>query len=146
MRSGCPTPSFATSQYKVATHVLSRWSGARGATASIPLLARFHHASLAEEVGGMLSPSAHSWIEGETLGEHLEEHGVSRRDFLEYCAELSVVLGVGSALALAAPAQRRPLPPCVVHRPLANVLQRLRVARLANVPAYLLFARCHRHR
>ncbi|MCX5767276.1 MAG: hydrogenase small subunit [Gemmatimonadetes bacterium] len=60
----------------------------------------------------MLSPSAHSWIEGETLGEHLEEHGVSRRDFLEYCAELSVVLGVGSALAPkmahAIEAQKRP--------------------------------------
>jgi hydrogenase small subunit len=47
----------------------------------------------------MLSASAHPWLEGETLGRHLEQRGVSRRDFLEYCAQISVILGLGSAAA-----------------------------------------------
>jgi len=46
----------------------------------------------------MFFPSSHPWVEGETLGEHLDERGVSRRDFLTYCAELGAVLGLSSLM------------------------------------------------
>lgn len=55
---------------------------------------------------------AEPWIDGSTLGEHLEERGVSRRSFLEFCTEMAVVLGLGSAaapsVAKALEAQKRP--------------------------------------
>lgn len=38
-------------------------------------------------------------IADETLDERLARHGVSRRDFLEYCGSLCVVLGVGQKFA-----------------------------------------------
>jgi hydrogenase small subunit len=44
----------------------------------------------------MFYPHAHPWDDGESLGEHLERTGVSRRDFLEFCGQMSVVLGLGS--------------------------------------------------
>lgn len=44
----------------------------------------------------MITPTSHPWASGQTLGEHLEERGVSRRDFLEYCGKLSVLLGLGT--------------------------------------------------
>jgi len=60
----------------------------------------------------MLLPSSHPWAVGETLGEHLEERGVSRRDFLAYCAELGAVLGLSSMMtpkiAKALQSQQRP--------------------------------------
>ncbi|MCG6987061.1 MAG: hydrogenase small subunit [Gemmatimonadetes bacterium] len=46
----------------------------------------------------MFFPSSYPWTENETLGEHLERRGVSRRAFLKYCGELAVVLGVSQAL------------------------------------------------
>jgi hydrogenase small subunit len=46
----------------------------------------------------MFLPSSYPWAENETLGEHLERRGVSRRVFLKYCGELAVVLGVSQAL------------------------------------------------
>jgi NiFe hydrogenase small subunit HydA len=46
----------------------------------------------------MFYPSSHPWVEGETLGEHLERRGVSRRDFLAFCAEMTAILGLGSAM------------------------------------------------
>jgi hydrogenase small subunit len=46
----------------------------------------------------MFYPSSHPWVEGETLADHLEQRGVSRRDFVTFCAELGAVLGLGSAL------------------------------------------------
>ena len=46
----------------------------------------------------MITPSVDSWIDSETLGEHLESRGVSRRDFLKFCTEMAVVLGVGSSV------------------------------------------------
>lgn len=45
----------------------------------------------------MITPSAYAWTEGETLGQHLESRGVSRRDFVKFCTEIAVVLGLGSA-------------------------------------------------
>jgi hydrogenase small subunit len=60
----------------------------------------------------MFMPSSHPWGEGETLGEHHEERGVSRRDFLGYCAKMATVLGLApfanTAIASAIESQRRP--------------------------------------
>ncbi len=46
----------------------------------------------------MFSPTSHPWVEGQTLGEHLESRGVGRREFLAYCRDLSIVLGLGTAM------------------------------------------------
>ncbi|MGD2135875.1 MAG: hydrogenase small subunit [Gemmatimonadales bacterium] len=46
----------------------------------------------------MFYPSSHAWAEGDTLGDHLDQRGVSRRDFLTFCAELGAILGLSSAL------------------------------------------------
>jgi len=60
----------------------------------------------------MFHPTPYPWAEGETLGEHLERRGVSRRDFLAFCAEFTAILGLGSTLApkmaQALQQQRRP--------------------------------------
>jgi hydrogenase small subunit len=45
----------------------------------------------------MISPTAYSWAEGETLEQHLKSRGVSRRDFVKFCGEMAVVLGFSSA-------------------------------------------------
>ena len=44
----------------------------------------------------MLTPHPHPWAEGETLGEHLQARGVSRRDFVQFCGTLAAVLGLDS--------------------------------------------------
>lgn len=44
----------------------------------------------------MYLPAAHPWTEGETLGEHLERTGVSRRDFLAFCSSFAAMLGLDS--------------------------------------------------
>lgn len=46
----------------------------------------------------MYFPTSHPWAEGESLGEYLEHQGVSRREFLAYCAEMTAILGLGSAM------------------------------------------------
>lgn len=60
----------------------------------------------------MYLPTSHAWVEGETLGAYLEERGVSRRDFLTFCAEMTAILGVGSMMtpkvAHALATQKRP--------------------------------------
>jgi hydrogenase small subunit len=60
----------------------------------------------------MYYPMKHAWAGDETLGEHLEREGVSRRDFLRFCGEITVMLGLGQALiprvADALQAVRRP--------------------------------------
>lgn len=60
----------------------------------------------------MLQPSAFPWSEGDTLDTHLAERGIGRREFLTFCTEFSVILGLGSAfgpkLAHALSQQRRP--------------------------------------
>ena len=45
----------------------------------------------------MIMPSAHQWVEGETLVQHFESRGISRREFMEFCGEMAVILGIGSA-------------------------------------------------
>jgi hydrogenase small subunit len=47
----------------------------------------------------MLTPSRYAWADTESLGQHLKERGVSRRDFLKFCSEMAVILGVGSTAA-----------------------------------------------
>jgi len=37
-------------------------------------------------------------LESDHLGDHLHAHGVSRRDFLEFCSKLAVVLGLSETL------------------------------------------------
>jgi len=60
----------------------------------------------------MSIPTMNPWGVGDTLAEHLTDRGVSRRDFLEFCGSLAVVLGLGRAagpkVAAALEAARRP--------------------------------------
>jgi NiFe hydrogenase small subunit HydA len=46
----------------------------------------------------MLNPMSHPWVDGETLGQHLEERGVSRREFLEWCGSMCAVLGLSNSM------------------------------------------------
>ncbi|HXV86570.1 MAG TPA: hydrogenase small subunit [Gemmatimonadales bacterium] len=46
----------------------------------------------------MLLMSAHPWAPEQTLGEYLDGRGVSRREFLTFCAEMGAILGLSSAL------------------------------------------------
>jgi hydrogenase small subunit len=43
--------------------------------------------------------NASHWLPGELLSDSLTRHGVSRRDFVEYCGGLCVMLGVGRSQA-----------------------------------------------
>ncbi len=60
----------------------------------------------------MHGPLAHPWAPSDTLGEHLAQRGVSRRDFLEFSGGLCVILGLGrntaERMATALQAQKRP--------------------------------------
>ncbi len=46
----------------------------------------------------MYFPTAHPWAEGETLGQYLVKRGVSRRDFVKFCGEMTAILGLASVL------------------------------------------------
>jgi hydrogenase small subunit len=54
----------------------------------------------------MLVPHPAPWTDGETLAEHLEARGVTRREFLKFCGGLAAALGLDS---LAAPQLARAL-------------------------------------
>jgi hydrogenase small subunit len=60
----------------------------------------------------MLAPSPRPWTSDTSLGEVLERRGVSRREFLAFCAEMTAILGLGSLatprMASALQAVRRP--------------------------------------
>jgi hydrogenase small subunit len=60
----------------------------------------------------MYNDQSHPWTQDQTLGQHLSERGVSRRDFLTFCGELAVILGLGELagprVAEALEAVRRP--------------------------------------
>lgn len=60
----------------------------------------------------MYFPMKHAWTGDETLGDHLQREGVSRRDFLRFCGQISVMMGMGQAfapkVAAALQAVRRP--------------------------------------
>ena len=42
----------------------------------------------------MFFPTQFPWAKDQTLGEHLEASGVSRREFLEFCGQMAVLLGL----------------------------------------------------
>ena len=46
----------------------------------------------------MYFPTSHPWAENETLGAYLAKRGVSRRDFLTFCGQMTAALGLASAL------------------------------------------------
>lgn len=46
----------------------------------------------------MFFPTSHPWTPDQTLGEHLVSRGVSRRDFMKFCGEISAMLGLSSLL------------------------------------------------
>ena len=60
----------------------------------------------------MFFPTSHPWIPEESLGQYLERRGVSRRDFLTFCAQMTAALGLSELLtpqvAAALTAQKRP--------------------------------------
>lgn len=60
----------------------------------------------------MYLPTSHAWAEGESLGAYLNKRGVSRRDFVAFCTEMTAILGLGSMMAprvaKALTAQKRP--------------------------------------
>ncbi len=60
----------------------------------------------------MFLPTSHPWTTGESLGAYLERRGVTRREFVGFCAECCAILGLSSALtprmAEALAQQRRP--------------------------------------
>jgi hydrogenase small subunit len=47
----------------------------------------------------MYVPSPEPWDAVDTLPEHLERRGVSRRDFLKFCGEMTAMLGLSSLMA-----------------------------------------------
>jgi hydrogenase small subunit len=47
----------------------------------------------------MLLPHPQPWAEGESLGSYLERRGVTRRDFLAFCGQMSAILGLGELAA-----------------------------------------------
>jgi len=58
------------------------------------------------------TPSSHPWSAEQSLAEHLESRGVTRRDFLGFCAKMATVLGLApiahGTVAQALASQRRP--------------------------------------
>jgi hydrogenase small subunit len=46
----------------------------------------------------MYLPTSHPWTRGQTLGEHLESRGVTRREFVTFCGQMAAVLGLSEAL------------------------------------------------
>ncbi|HWP03001.1 MAG TPA: hydrogenase small subunit [Gemmatimonadaceae bacterium] len=46
----------------------------------------------------MYYPTSHPWAPDETLAEHLEKRGVTRREFLEFCGSMCAVLGLRNSL------------------------------------------------
>ncbi|HTY05990.1 MAG TPA: hydrogenase small subunit [Gemmatimonadales bacterium] len=60
----------------------------------------------------MFYPQSHPWSDGESLTGYLERRGINRRDFLAWCAEITAMLGLASAVtprvAEALVAQKRP--------------------------------------
>lgn len=46
----------------------------------------------------MYYPNAHPWTRDQTLGEHLESRGVTRREFVQFCGQMAAILGLTEAL------------------------------------------------
>jgi len=60
----------------------------------------------------MFYPTSHPWTDEQDLAEHLESRGISRRDFLAFCGQISAMLGLGEMampqVAAALQAVKRP--------------------------------------
>jgi hydrogenase small subunit len=60
----------------------------------------------------MLHPTPHPWSGEQSLADHLEETGVSRREFVGFCSSFAAILGLGSTggatIAEALQTQKRP--------------------------------------
>jgi hydrogenase small subunit len=60
----------------------------------------------------MFHPTAHPWAGEESLASHLEQSGVSRREFVTFCSSFAAILGLGSTggakIAAALQTQKRP--------------------------------------
>jgi hydrogenase small subunit len=46
----------------------------------------------------MYIPHPEPWLADETLGEHLERRGIDRRDFVKFCGQMTVMLGLGQSM------------------------------------------------
>jgi hydrogenase small subunit len=57
---------------------------------------RHNLGAIISEGRNVLAPSPLPWIESESLSEHLERRGISRRDFVTWCGQMAAILGVGS--------------------------------------------------
>ena len=47
----------------------------------------------------MLTPQPVAWSADESLASHLEQRGISRRQFVEFCGQMAAVLGLSSLAA-----------------------------------------------
>jgi hydrogenase small subunit len=47
----------------------------------------------------MLLPTSVPWTADQPLGQYLRQRGVSRRDFIKFCGEMTAILGLSSAMA-----------------------------------------------
>jgi hydrogenase small subunit len=60
----------------------------------------------------MLHPTSHPWAGEKSLADHLEDTGVSRREFVGFCSSFAAILGLGSTggakIAEALQTQKRP--------------------------------------
>lgn len=60
----------------------------------------------------MYFPTSHPWTEGDSLGSYLTKRGISRREFLGFCGQMTAALGLASTMApriaQAIASQRRP--------------------------------------
>lgn len=45
----------------------------------------------------MHGPSTHPWVDGVTLGEHLDERGIDRREFISFCGKMVAILGLANS-------------------------------------------------
>ena len=60
----------------------------------------------------MHQPTSQPWLQGENLGNYLEKRGVSRREFLVFCGQMTAALGLAGTMlpqvAAALAGQKRP--------------------------------------
>ena len=47
----------------------------------------------------MYFPTSHPWIPEESMRDYLERRGVSRRDFLTFCGQMTAALGLSELMS-----------------------------------------------
>ena len=45
-----------------------------------------------------MHPTSRPWAKGESLGDYFEKRGVSRRDFLAFCGQMTAALGLAATM------------------------------------------------